>query len=172
MYQSTRSFSQLLQLPKNEILGKKLTAALPGEEVQWSSLPLEVLRTGRASSHRLYSKHMAAWCEFTILPAAQPACVALAFTKIEDNAPRLAALKRSGSLAPKARPWPDFERAGRHASEINFSLVEVASLIAPERIYMFSAGQEKAELEYEWTRKTRSHGQAFRCFSGKNYCLL
>lgn len=114
-------FSQLLQLPKNEILGKKLTAALPGEEVQWSSLPLEVLRTGRASSHRLYSKHMAAWCEFTILPAAQPACVALAFTKIEDNAPRLAALKRSGNLGcPKRGLGPDLNGPEDHASELTF----------------------------------------------------
>lgn len=166
-------FSQLLQLPKNEILGKKLTAALPGEEVQWSSLPLEVLRTGRASSHRLYSKHMAAWCEFTILPASQPACVALAFTKIEDNAPRLAALKRSGSLAAQSAALArTLNGPEDHASEINFSLVEVASLIAPERIYMFSAGQGKAELEYEWTRKTSLMGRVSDALAEKiiAYC--
>lgn len=166
-------FSQLLQLPKNEILGKKMTAALPGEEVQWSSLPLEVLRTGRASSHRLYSKHMAAWCEFTILPAAQPACVALAFTKIEDNAPRLAALKRSGSLAAESAALArTLNGPEDHASEINFSLVEVASLIAPERIYMFSADQGKAKLEYEWTRKTSLMGKVSDALAEKiiAYC--
>ncbi|MGM9905390.1 EAL domain-containing protein [Lactobacillus sp.] len=166
-------FSQLLQLPKEELLGKKLTAALPGEEAQWSSLPLEVLRTGRASSHRLYSKHMEAWCEFTLLPAVQPACVAMAFTRIEDSAPRLAALKRAGSLAAQSAALArTLNGPEDHASEINFSLAEVASLIKPERVYMFSAGKDKAELEYEWSKKSSLMGKISDALSEKivSYC--
>ncbi|WP_244661449.1 EAL domain-containing protein, partial [Lactobacillus nasalidis] len=168
-----RVFTQMLRMPEEELLGKKITSALPGEEEQWSTLPLEVLRTSRASSHRLYNKHLEAWCEFTILPAALPACVALAFTKIEDNAPKLEALQKSGSLAAQSAMLArTLNGPEDHDSEINFSLVEVASLLEPERIYMFEAIEGKAVLKYEWSQKGRLMGNISDRLAGQiiSYC--
>lgn len=82
------------------------------------------------SSHRLYSKHLEAWCEFTLLPAAVPSCVAFAFTKIEDSEPKLLALAKASSLASQSAMLAQtLNRPEDHDSEINFSLVEVASRI-------------------------------------------
>lgn len=125
------------------------------------------------SSHRLYSKHLEAWCEFTLLPAAVPRCVAFAFTKIEDSEPKLLALAKAGSLASQSAMLAQTLNGPEdHDSEINFSLVEVASLLKPERVYMFSAGQEKAELKYEWSRKASLFGKVSDRLAEKiiSYC--
>lgn len=147
-----RAFTAQVDLAKNDLLGKKMTEVLAGGNLAWVNLPLDVLRTSRARSERLYSKYMQAWTEFTVLPATLPGCVAFAFTKIEDNDVKLKALKTgnvNSQVSSLARSLNGPEDA---ASEINFSMVQIASLLEPERVYTLANENGKIEVEAEWTK--------------------
>ncbi len=149
-----RAFCQQVGLTKNELLGKKLTEVLPGDNPQWVKLPLAVLQTGRASSLRLYSKAMESWAEFTLIPAETPGCVAYAFTKIAGDSSELKRLKQAPDVAAQASilAWT-LNGPEDHVSQINFSLAEVASLLEPDRVYLLTNHGGAGKLEYEWTKK-------------------